>query len=177
MAWQVLSIGVTLPTAFLAGKLGLGMTLTSCLIAILGLLTSVTAVLMTLLRPRGGMPAVTLIVTLVELPISRPGTCVGRIAGLSLPLLQPGRKLIALPLTLVSSLFVSPLRWYLAQCTVVVPLLLTELKPFRLLTSGRCTEKLRVTCISVLQTVELLRGRHPFTMLLMTWVYPMQGWP
>lgn len=79
-------------------------------------------------------------VTLVELPMSRPGKWVGSMAGLRAPLLQPGMKLMALPLTLCITLTVSGVTWYLAQCTVVVGLLLGELKPFRLLMSTPCTD-------------------------------------
>lgn len=130
--------------------------------------------LVSLCTPRGGTPAVTLMVTLDELPVSRPGKCVGNMAGLRAWLLQPGMKLMALPLTLCITLTVSGTTWYLAQCTVVGGLLLVELKPFRLLISAHCTDYGRVTCISELQTVVLLRGRQPFTMLVMGWVYPEQ---
>lgn len=125
-----------------------------------------------LCRPRGGTPAVTFIVTLVSLPISRPGKWEGRMIGLRAWLLQPGVKLIALLLTLCITRTVRGVTWYLAQCRVVGGLPLGELKPFRFRINGHCSDYGRVRCIRVLQTVELLRGRQSFTMLLIMCVDP-----
>lgn len=88
-------------------------------------------------------------------------------------MLKPGLKLIMLLLTDLSTGWVVVDSWYLAHCTVV-GLLLGDLKPLRLLMNGRCTENGRVTSIRALQTVELLRGRSWFTILLIICVYPIR---
>lgn len=148
---------------------------TSRLRAVLERVTRNPVVPIILFRPRAVRPAVTFMVTFELLPISRPGTVVGSMAGLPSPPLQPGAKLMALLLTLVPTLRVVGLSSVLAQWEVV-GLLLSELKPLRLLISGRCTVNGRVKCITVLQTVELLRGRSPFTILFIMWVDPTHGW-
>lgn len=144
LARQVLCILLRLTTALLFGRLGLGMKCTRLLVAVLGRRARRIVVVTILLRPRGGTVAVTLMVTLVVLPIRSVGTVVGRMIGLALWLLQPVAILMMLLLRLLATVRVVGVSWYLAQCTVV-GLLLSELKPLRLLITGRCRAKGRVT--------------------------------